>query len=180
MHLAPSTPHEERLRVQSGFRADSRSSREHLDQTGARRQAAAPGAGWGFTLIELVIVLVVLAVAGSLAIPAVRPALESVRFEAAVRSTASFLDDVRRRAVLERKDLEVHCLLREEQLGVGGEKPFTIPYQVELDTCSPKQVTYHPQGSATGLTLILRDRGGRERRLTVGAFTGLARVDAPR
>jgi hypothetical protein len=41
-------------------------------------------------------------------------------------------------------------------------------------------VKYSPQGSATGLTLTLRDKSGRKRDLTVGAFTGLARVDLPR
>ena len=152
---------------------------KRLDQAGALRRAKNLGAGWGFTLIELVIVLIVLAVASSLAIPAIRPALESVRMEAAARGTASFLDKVRQRAVLERKVFVVRCRTQENQLELEGDNPFAIPEKVALVLCSPGEVKYYPQGSATGLTLILRDRGGRERRLTVGAFTGLARVGAP-
>jgi hypothetical protein len=126
----------------------------------------------------LVIVLIVLAVAGALAIPAIRPALESVRMEAAVRRTATFLDDVRRRAVLERKVLEVRCRAQENRLDLDGGTPFTIPGEVALVSCRPGEVKYFPQGSSTGLTLILRGGGGRERRLTVGAFTGVTRIDA--
>jgi len=180
LHLTPSGQLEERLRIKSGFRAGCSSRCERRDQAGALRQAKSPHAGWGFTLIELVIVLVVLAAASSLAIPAIRPALESVRMEDAVRRTASFLDDVRRRAVLKRTVLVVRCRIHDNQLDLEGDKPFTIPGKVALVKCIPDEVTYYPQGSATGLTLSLRDGGGRERSLTVGAFTGLARVDAPR
>jgi prepilin-type N-terminal cleavage/methylation domain-containing protein len=135
----------------------------------------------GFTLIELVIVLVVLAVASSLAVPAIRPALEAVRMEAAVRRTASFLDEARQRAVLKRTTIVVRCRIEENRLEIDGDKRFPIPGDVALVQCSPPgEVKYSPQGAATGLTLTLRDRSGRKRDLTVGAFTGLARVDLPR
>lgn len=138
----------------------------------------------GFTLIELVIVLVVLAVAGVLAAPAILPALESVRAEAAARRTASFLDDARRRAVLERKVLTVRCLPRQQRLelvgAAAGEIAFQVPGQMLLVSCLPEEVRYYPQGSATGMTLVLRDQRGRERRLSVGAFTGLARSETAR
>ena len=134
----------------------------------------------GFTLVELVIVLVILAVAGSLAIPRIQPALESVRAEREVRDIASWLEKVRLRAVLERKVLQVRCdaaagaleLVGSEE---GGE-PFPTPENVTLVSCDPEEASYHPQGSAEQLTILLRDRSGRERRVTVGAFTGLARI----
>ena len=100
--------------------------------------------------------------------------------EAAARGTALFLDKVRQRAVVERKVFVVRCRTEENQLELDGDDPFTIPEKVALVLCSPGEVKYYPQGSATGLTLPLRDGAGRERRLTVGAFTGLARVDASR
>jgi hypothetical protein len=118
--------------------------------------------------------------------PALWPALDSVRFNAAVRQTASFLDGVRQRAVMKRSELEVRCDEQEDQLLVvdehqpivAGEKnPFTIPYEVEL-SCAPRQVRYYAQGStSTKLTLTLRGKGGRQRRIVVGAFTGLARPE---
>jgi len=125
---------------------------------------------------------VVLAIAGVLAAPAIQPALESVRTEAAARRAASFLDDARRRAVLARKVLIVRCRPEERRLvllGAGsGEQVFQLPEAVTIASCRPEQVRYLPQGSATGMTLVLRDRRGRERTLSVGAFTGLSRVDA--
>lgn len=140
------------------------------------------GAGAGFTLIEIVLVLVLLAVAGVVAAPAIQPALDSVRAEAALRRTASFLDDTRRRAVLERKVLVVHCRPGDERLvllgSADGERVFQIPSTVAIVSCRPEEVRYFPQGSSTGMTLLLRDKGGRERSLGVGVFTGLSRIDA--
>ena len=53
-----------------------------------------------------------------------------------------------------------------------------MPEAVAIVSCRPEELRYFPQGSATGMTLLLRDRRGRERSLTVGTFTGLSRVDA--
>jgi hypothetical protein len=128
-------------------------------------------------------VLVVIAIAGVIAYPALQPALESARAEAAARRTAAFLDDARRRAVLGRAPLEVRCLPREGRLEVVGEgdgqREFRVPEEVVLVACRPERVRYFPQGSSSGLELLLRDRRGRERRVAVGAFTGLAAVVTP-
>ncbi len=127
-------------------------------------------------------VLVVLAVGAVIAVPALQPALEAARAEAAARKTASFLDEARRRAVVGRKTLEVRCLPREERLErvEEGAAPavFRIPGQVGLVSCRPERVRYFPQGSSSGLTLLLRDRRGRERRVSVGSFTGLSQIEA--
>ena len=151
-------------------------SAPHAPCTGAFQTGA------GFTFIEIVLVLVLLAAAGVVVAPAIRPALDSVRAEAAVRRTASFLDDARRRAVLERKVLVVRCKPGEERLvllgAASGERAFPVPPAVEIVSCRPEEMRYFPQGSATGMTLLLRDRGGRERSLSVGSFTGLSRIDA--
>jgi hypothetical protein len=98
-----------------------------------------------------------------------------------VRSIASFLEDARRQAVLERKVLVLRCRTREGLLELIGSVPgkqHRVPALLTLVGCRPEEVRYHPQGSSDGMTLLLRDRGGRERRVTVGAFTGLARIEA--
>lgn len=114
-------------------------------------------------------------------LPGLQPALESVRADAGARRTAAFLDEARRRAVLERKALQVRCVIDEERLElVAAEqvaKSFAIPEQLVLVSCLPEEVRYFPQGSSSGLALLLRDRRGRERRVAVGAFTGLTRID---
>jgi len=140
------------------------------------------GSGSGFTLIEIVLVLVLLAVAGVMAAPAIQPALDSVRAEAGARRIASFLDDARRRAILERRVLTVRCLPGEQRLvlvgAASGERPFKVPEAAAIVSCRPEEMRYFPQGSATGMTLLLRDKRGREHRLAVGSFTGLSRMDA--
>jgi Tfp pilus assembly protein FimT len=124
---------------------------------------------------------VILAVAGALAVPALQPALEAARIESAARRVAAFLDDVRRAAVLERTALVVECRQHEGRLVLADTtarlRPFPAIAPVELASCSPEELRYLPQGAASGMTVVLRDRGGRSRRVTVGAFTGLARVE---
>jgi len=126
-------------------------------------------------------VLAVLALASVLVVPAVQPALDAVRAEAGIRRTAAFLDDARRRSVLERKTLTVRCRFRENQLELGrpGGEPaiFRIPEPLTLAECRPELLRYFPQGAATGMALSLRDPRGRERLISVGSFTGLARVE---
>jgi prepilin-type N-terminal cleavage/methylation domain-containing protein len=154
----------------------------------------------GFTLIEVVLVLLVLALATAIAVPALLPALESVRAEAVARRAASFLDESRRRAVLSRATVTVTCdpeegLLRMEAAGTGehgagaeadgaggdGEpavetRVFRVPERSVIVSCEPGVMSYFPQGYATGGEILLRDPRGREQRVSVGSFTGLARV----
>lgn len=84
--------------------------------------------------------------------------------------------------MLERAALEVRCVAREGRLevlgGAGGKRDFHVPEDVTLVSCRPDRVRYFPQGSSSGLELLLRDRRGRERRIAVGAFTGLSDISA--
>ena len=140
-------------------------------------------AGWGgdggFTLIEIVLVLLVLSLGVALTVPALGPALESVRAEAAARRAASFLDDARRRAVLKRVTVTVTCIPDEGLLRVEGEDGavFMVPERSEIVSCIPESLIYFPQGYASGGVVLLRDPRGREQRVTVGSFTGLTRVE---
>lgn len=145
---------------------------------GRGRRGAIPG---GFTLIEIVLVLLLFSVAGALVAPALWPALESVRSEAAARRAAAFLDGARLQAVLQRQPRAVRCLPDENRLAlVAGEEEvggFALPGSVQIASCRPDQVRYFPQGFAGAFELELRDPGREGRRITVGAFTGLARVE---
>jgi hypothetical protein len=60
------------------------------------------------------------------------------------------------------------------------EVSFPVPEAVAIGSCRPEEMRYFPQGSASGMTLRLRDRGGRERSVAVGTFTGLSRIDTDR
>jgi hypothetical protein len=62
----------------------------------------------------------------------------------------------------------------------AGRREFRLPDEVALVSCRPEHARYFPQGSSTGMVLLLRDPRGRERQVAVGAFTGLAAVaEAP-
>ena len=133
------------------------------------RRAPVLRRGAGFTLIEIVLVLLVLAIAGVMAVPALQPALETVRAEAAARRTAAFLDDARRRAVLERRVLVVPCRPDEGRLVLRGARRRASGVsrcrtRWRSSPAGPRRVRYFPQGSSTGLTLLLRDRAAASAR----------------
>jgi prepilin-type N-terminal cleavage/methylation domain-containing protein len=141
----------------------------------------------GFTLIEIIVVMTILAVAGILIIPAVQPALEATRAEAGARKVATFLDDARRHSVFKRRIVTVRCRPDENQLqrevqGVepkqnGNSSTFAVPEPLTLAKCQPEAMRYFPQGGAEAMELTLRDPRGRERVIKVGTFTGLARIE---
>ncbi len=137
----------------------------------------------GFTLIEILMVLLVMSLAGFLIYPNLRPALTRVRGEAAVRKVASFLDTVRSEAVLRgeplvlRRDIEGRRLVaRSVREGEEFSASLQLPESAEIVSFQPEEVRYYPQGYSSGLTVKIRDRGQREYRIAVGTFTALARV----
>ena len=145
------------------------------------RSASAPSSR-GFTLLELLLVLAVIALAGVIVFPDLNPALRRTRDEAALRRTVTLLDDLRRRAVATGDTLVVTAGREGRSLLVsspGGEDQTLeeeLPRGVEVLKFEPRETRYFPQGHASGLTLAVKTGSGREATIEVGSFTGLARI----
>jgi general secretion pathway protein H len=136
----------------------------------------------GFTLLELLLVLLLISLASALVYPNLQPHLQRTRREAALRKITATLDDLRRRAVASGKVLVLtfdeergDLLLREEGSGKEPEA-LSVPEGEKIASMSPALLRYFPQGHSSGAVLMTDEGRGVSYRIEVGSFTGLARV----
>ena len=122
----------------------------------------------GFTLIELIIVLVIIAMAAAVSIPRVGSLFETTSFRKTVNKVIVFLRDARVDAISTGKkisvivDLENGKLVR---LTDGGDKiNLQMPDEVEVkiereDKFKDENVgfAFYPNGTASGPRLLLKD-----------------------
>ena len=136
----------------------------------------------GYSLMELVVVLAILAVATALVLPAVGRATDEVRARAEVASVAAFLRSAREQAVTRQQALEVvvdrdaHGLLlqrpvRDGQPPAPTRQAFSALLRVEGSALSPG-VTFLPHGMSSGARFGVETAGPRAYVITVDALTG--------
>jgi general secretion pathway protein H len=136
----------------------------------------------GYTLMELVVVLALLALAAALVAPAVGRTAEDVIARAEVASVAAFLRGAREQAVTRQQTLEVsldrdaHSLLLRRAARDGQEAPATrraFSALLRVDgTATPAAITFQPQGMSSGARLLVETAGPRVYVVMVDALTG--------
>jgi general secretion pathway protein H len=140
------------------------------------------GSRAGYTLMELVVVLAVLAIATALVAPAVGRTAEDVAARAQVASVAAFLRGAREQAVTSRQTVEVrvdrdaHALLLRRAAREGEDTPaarraFAAALRVESAT-TPSAIVFQPQGMSSGARVMVETTGPRLFVVTVDALTG--------
>jgi type II secretion system protein H len=137
----------------------------------------------GFTLLELVITLLVIALAVGLTVPAIGRSTESLRVRAEVAGFSAMLRHARERAIVTRTpqavviDPAAHRVSRRAG-GPEGEVRETRPLSERLtvDAEPPPALTvrFEPQGGSSGGDFRLAS-GGVVYRVTVDALTGRVR-----
>ena len=136
----------------------------------------------GYSLMELVVVLTILAVATALVIPAAGRTADEVRARAETASIAAFLRSARGQAVTRQQTVEVvvdrdaHALLlqrpaRDGQPTAPTRQAFGALLRVESGALSPG-VTFLPHGMSSGGRLGIEMAGPRAYVITVDALTG--------
>lgn len=137
----------------------------------------------GYTLIELVLVVAVLAVASLVAAPAVGRAVDGIRVRTEVAGVASLLRWAREEAVTRGQPREVTldaegqtllvCRADGEAVRVEKRRPLSSLVHV-VPTPGPVQlpITFTPRGRSSGGTVRLETVGPRVYLVTVDALTG--------
>ncbi len=128
--------------------------------------------------------MVVVALAGILIFPDLGPALQRLKSDGALKRTASFLDDTRRRSVATGKILVVtlegeeerRIAVREEGAAEGTVAEMPGPDGAAFLELDPGEGRYFPQGHSSGFQLTLGTVREERVRIEIGSFTGLARI----
>jgi prepilin-type N-terminal cleavage/methylation domain-containing protein len=135
----------------------------------------------GFTLLELIVTLVVIAVAAGLVAPAIGRSTESLRVRAEVAGFSATFRHAREQAITTRQAFTVQVSLANRMLTVTtGEDEVrwtrALSKRVELraDTPGSLAVRFEPQGTSSGGEFHLMS-GKIVYRVTVDAVTGRVR-----
>jgi prepilin-type N-terminal cleavage/methylation domain-containing protein len=145
-----------------------------------RIPAPGPRDNWGFTLIELVVVLFLLSLATGLTLPAVGRGVQTLELRAQVAGFSAFLRYGREQAITKRIAHEVRVDPEGRQLTlipVGSDSPkarrlISSRIRISADPPGSRVVTFSPQGFSTAASFRLETQGGRMYRVTVDPVTG--------
>jgi general secretion pathway protein H len=136
----------------------------------------------GFTLLEMLVVVSILALVGILVVPLLARPPDGLRLEAATRDVVGALRLTRAAAIAQ--SIEMTLIVDADKRTVESpaihQKSFASDIAVQLTIAKPEQIEpsrggfrFFPDGSSTGgdLTLTMRDR---KMRICVNWMTGLA------
>lgn len=154
----------------------------------------------GFTLLELVVVLAIVALSVGLVLPALETGLRHWRLQAAVQEVATLVRFTRNQAVARRKplqvildaprrvywldDAEAPVLDDPEQAGEKGIRLYALPTELRFGSLAGEPglvrgrvgIVFFPKGNSTGGEVEVVDPRGKEYRVHVEPLTGRARI----
>jgi general secretion pathway protein H len=141
----------------------------------------------GYTLIEVAVVLLVLALAAGVIVPAAGRVADTVRIRAEVSGVAAFLRSAREQAVTRERTVAVqldpgaHALVVRGE-GDDGAGPMAVrslapDVQVEADPPAAGLITFYPHGLSSGGRLRIKASGPRVYIVTVDVLTGRVRTE---
>lgn len=139
----------------------------------------------GFTLVELLVVLAIMALLLTIAIPSIQTILPSVELKSDARDVAASLREARSKAILSDQDAVFSIDVQRRIYAISGEKQshsirgdvaLTLyTAQQELVGGSSANIRFFPDGSSTGGSVKL-SRGADAYRVTVDWLTGVVDV----
>lgn len=140
----------------------------------------------GFTLLELIIVLIIIGIIIAVGIPKIFKGIESVKSRSLLSDIVMFLRKTRMDALSSSKTIKVSIKLQEKIFETDNGNTFSIPddagvsinvedeyLYVDVDETS---FTFYPNGMASGSKLILSDEDENDKIavISLDPLTGLA------
>jgi general secretion pathway protein H len=134
----------------------------------------------GFTLIEVVVVMAVLALAAAVTVPAIGRGTEALRARAEVAGLSAFLRHARQQAITRRETQEVridpqaHLVVLAAAGAVEARSSRRLWTDLRIEASPPAALTvrFLPQGLSTGGTFRIEAPGRRVYLITVDPLTG--------
>ncbi|MGR8932963.1 MAG: GspH/FimT family pseudopilin [Gammaproteobacteria bacterium] len=138
----------------------------------------------GFTLIEMILVLVIAVLLLGTVGPRIAAGIGGIKFRAAAQEIASALRHTRAKAVSEQREATLAVFLDDHEYEVDGGDRYLIPEDVDITvyTASTQvfdgsrgDFVFFPDGSASGGRITLEYRG-QTRFIYINWLTGLIEV----
>lgn len=145
----------------------------------------------GFSLLELLVVIIIMGVISALALPSFSKFLENIEMRKSIRSLSSILRFARSRAIQEGASHKVN--FEEKGLWVSKEDRDGRYIRLEgkrganiilpelevapLSEGNEASITFYPKGTSSGGEIILEVRNEQAYRITVERITGKIRVE---
>ena len=141
----------------------------------------------GFTLVEIMLVVVIILIATSIAVPSFRGTFKSTQMTDAVRSTMKITRFARSISILKQTD----CTLQfdENQIRLTCQQEILatrrIPDEIKLSdfenetdrSLETKTVHFYANGMNDGYTVTLSDPNNRSKTITCHSITGKVEVE---
>jgi prepilin-type N-terminal cleavage/methylation domain-containing protein len=136
--------------------------------------------GRGFTLIELAVTLLVLAVAAAVVVPGIGRSIESVRARAEVSGFAAYLRAAREQAIVRGEAQAVRLNPETRSLAitaagsdaVRSSRSFAYLVRIEPEPPEALPLTFEPLGFSSGATYRILAPGNRHYLISVDPLTG--------
>ena len=134
----------------------------------------------GFTLLEMILVMVVAAVVAVVAVPNFQPAIANMQLKSATADVASALRHTRGEALSQGREAEFVLNVNQHFYKITGrKKPYALPTSVTLKLFTADFLTsegqgsilFYPDGSASGGRVTL-EGAGKTRLVDVNWLTG--------
>ena len=143
----------------------------------------------GFSLFELIVVLVLLGLVAAVILPSFTNGMEGIRLNAAARDMVTKLKQARSRAISEQRVFRVAFGSAEQEesaysitddYGVEVEK-IKLPrgFKLILDPDSEPVVSFYPNGQSSGFQLLIQNRRDYRLAVEVDRISGLAKARRP-
>ena len=143
----------------------------------------------GFSLFELIVVLVLLSMAAAVVLPSFTSGMEGLQLNTAARDMVTRLKQARSRAISEQKVYRVAFGAPEQEessysitddYGVEVEK-IELPrgFKLVLDPEIEPVVSFYPNGRSSGFRLLIQNRREHQLAVEVDRISGLAKARRP-
>jgi prepilin-type N-terminal cleavage/methylation domain-containing protein len=148
----------------------------------------------GITLLEMLIVVGLIALLAGISYPAMTAGIDSLRIGSAASSVVTFLNSGLNRAERRQHAVEFTIVPTERLLRMASAEPgfvrelrmpdgvailAVLPPVPMLEEAAPRQFLVYPAGAPPRIGVVLGNRRGDRRIVSVDPITGVPRVERP-
>ena len=139
----------------------------------------------GFTLVEMLVVMVIMVLAYAMTAPMISAGVSGAELKAAARQIAAGLRKARSEAVVRKNEVALTVDVERRQFELSGDKRiYRFPEKIEVSLFTAQSelldakigaIRFYPDGSSTGGRVTL-SHGERKYRVDVDWMTGRVKV----